>query len=372
MAKTAHFTNVKKVRRSDATGLPHYYYHQHTGARLPDAYGSPEFAVEWAKQERAAASARPGDATDPRSYRSLCDAFMGPKSDAWAKIGDHTRRDYLKCREWMANQGADLCPADVLDQERCEKLLDRAVKDLGYRRGIYVLQFNRRLYNWVLGRASRKKTWGSVNPWAALELPDPPKRAPGAPKRNRPWKPWEVIEVLWEAPLGLRRAYVLGASGLDSSTASRMRWDEYEDGAIAVVRGKTDTGARIFVPDILRMFLEDGAKPSDFIATGVPGDKFTPRGLQKRSSEFLGEMAKAGKVGAGLTFHGLRHTMGKAIADAGGTVPAIQNALQQKTAAMALYYSNEADKTRQLENAMPGVSEWFSVEKPKDTPWKIH
>lgn len=34
MAKS-HFNNVKKVRRNDATGLPFYYYHQITGARLP-------------------------------------------------------------------------------------------------------------------------------------------------------------------------------------------------------------------------------------------------------------------------------------------------------------------------------------------------
>lgn len=369
MAKS-HFQHVKKVRRRDGPGAT-YYYHQLTGVRLPDTYGSAEFAAEWAKQQLAAEKPRAKAYTDPGTYWSLCEAFMADGSDAWQKIGDHTRADYRKCRDWMSRQGADAKMAAELTQERCEKLLDKAIEELGFRRGMYVLQFNRRLYNWVLGRAARQRKWGSENPWMAIEKPDPPKRT--APPVHRVWHPWELREVLAASPLGLRRAYVLGACGVDSSTATRMRWDQYADGGFDVERQKTGVVSWVNVPEFLQEHLDpDGYRPGDFVATSIPGDPFTVRGLQKRSSEFLGAMAKAGTVGSGLTFHGLRHTLGKAVADAGGSLHAIQGALQHTTAQMALYYSAGADRKRALQATDSGVSDWFSLEKPKEPGWKNH
>ena len=357
MPKRSHFPNVNRVKRPSGG---HYHYHRITGAKLPEDDRSPAYAQAWAAEEvKAKTAARPARAVDPGSYASLCAAFKA--SDAWAAIGDHTRRDYGKCMDWMARQGADPRPAAELTQERCEILLDKAVSELGHRRGIYVLQFNRRLYNWVLERATRQKTWGEKNPWATIEPPAPPKRDASAPRRNRPWKPWEVIEVLFAAPVGLRRAYVLGACGCDSATAAAMRWDQYQAGAgFAMTRGKTDTESLLPVPEILLMFLEpDAARSSDLVATTIPGDAFTPRGLQKRSSEFLAAMARTGKVGEGLTFHGLRHTIGKAVAESNGTLHAIQGALQHKSPAMALYYSAQADKRRALAAVGDGLNQWF-------------
>jgi integrase len=355
MPKKAHFPRVNKVRWRDEI----YYYHRPTGIALPREYGSPAFAKAWGEAEARRGAVRPV-AGDPRSYASLVDAFQ--RSEDWKGLADQTRQDYSKLARWMHDQGAGAMPAAILQQSHCEKLLDRAVTELGWRRGLYVLQFNRRLYNWVLERAARKKLWGETNPWADLRNPQRPK---GAPKKNRPWKAEELFEVLFEAPTGLRRAYVLGASGMDGKTIIGRRWGEYVNGGFDLSREKSDTQSWVMVPPILRYLLEAEDRPSDFIVTNQDGQPFAKANtLQTRSSDFLITLATAGKVGPGLTLHGLRHTAGKVIADGGGTLRAIQGALQHKSTRMALYYSEQADKKRALLETAEAFARFLDLQSP--------
>ena len=184
MPKKAHFPRVNKVRWRGET----YYYHRPSGIRLPDDYGSPEFARQWALAEARRTSAI--STTDPRSYAGLTEAFK--RSEEWRNLKDRTQYDYERVMRWMHNEGAGNRPAADLTQDRCEKIVDKGVRNLGWRQGLYVLQFNRRLYGWVLERAARKKQWGDVNPWADLK---PPQRPRNAPRKNRPWEPDELVEV---------------------------------------------------------------------------------------------------------------------------------------------------------------------------------
>ena len=352
MPKKAHFPGVNRVKRRD--GSHGWYYHRATGTRLPDDYGSPAFARAWAEAEakrHIIVASQPA----PGSYLALVEAFKA--SSDWAELSPQTHKDYTKIFEWMANQDANDKPAAGLTQSRCEKLLDLAVKQLGWRRGLYVLQVNRRLYNWVLERAARTKLFGSVNPWANLPGPQRPRNAV---RKNRPWHPEEVAAVLLLAPPGLRRAYVLGASGLDGSTIIERRWEEYRNGGFEIERGKTGARAFVMVPSVLRKELEEGDRPSDFIVTNLVGEPFAEANtLQTRSSLLLRNMAAKGLVGPGLTLHGLRHTIGKAVAESGGTLHAIQGALQHKSPRMALYYSDQADKRRALASVDDALENWF-------------
>ena len=356
MPKKAHFRNVNRVKWRDEV----YYYHRPSGIRLAGEYGSPEFAKSWAEAESRPRGARHISTADPRSYSGLVEAFQ--RSEEWKGLAEQTRKDYAKLARWMHDQGAGNKPASGLTQDRCEKLLDKAVSELGWRRGLYVLQFNRRLYNWVLERAIRKKQWGEQNPWADLRNPQRPK---GAPRANRPWKAEELYTVLFDAPTGLRRAYVLAASGMDGSTIIRRRWTEYRDGGFALMREKTDAESWVMVPPVLRYLLEDEERPSDFIATNQHGQPFKQANtLQTRSSDYLHGLAEEGRVGPGLTLHGLRHTIGKAVAESGGSLRAIQGALQHKSTRMALYYSEHADRKRALLDSAPALDNWFDLQSP--------
>lgn len=367
MAKS-HHRNVHRVRSRD--GRTHNY-HRHTRVALPADEDSPEFALAWANEEVKARTARLASTPPPAqdTWAAAVAAFKA--SDAWAALKPRTKKDYERQLAWMAAEGAEKGVMRELTQARCEILLDKAIRERGRRQGIYVLQVNRRLHNWILGRAERRRLWGDANPWASIELEKAPPRPAGEARRNRPWKPWEVVEVILHAPLGLRRAYVLGITGFDGATIVTMRWREYVDGGFDVNRGKTDTESWAMVPNLFRLFLEEGERPSDFIATSIPGDAFTPAGLQKRSSEYLRGLAapKDGsppKVGPGLTLHGLRHTLGKAVAEIGGNLQAIQGALQHKSPQMAMYYSGQADRKRALAAAGGGLDAWFDVKRPDE------
>ena len=60
----------------------------------------------------------------------------------------------------------------------------------------------------------------------------------------------------------------------------------------------------------------------------------------------------AGDVEKGLTFHGLRHTVGKRLAGAGCDTRDIQAWLGHKTAAMAEHYAKEADQRLRVKGAV--------------------
>jgi integrase len=145
-----------------------------------------------------------------------------------------------------------------------------------------------------------------------------------------------------------------------------LTWDDWNptEGGFPAERVKTGAEGYINVLPLFRMFLEEGERPSDAIVTNQLGQPFkTANTLQTRSSDFLAGLAKKGVVGPGLTLHGLRHTLGKAVAEVGGTLGAIQMALQHATPAMSLHYSAAADKKRALQETTSALETWFGSSK---------
>ncbi|MGA7253124.1 MAG: tyrosine-type recombinase/integrase, partial [Pseudolabrys sp.] len=59
-----------------------------------------------------------------------------------------------------------------------------------------------------------------------------------------------------------------------------------------------------------------------------------------------------GNVGAGLTFHGLRHTVGTVLVEAGCDIDTVRRWLGQKTLAMAIHYSETADTSRRMKDVL--------------------
>lgn len=363
------FPHVKGVRRHDGSV---HYYHRVAKVRLPDTYGSPAFAEAWAAAERSIRAPAPrGDA--PGTFADLCAAFEA--SNDWAALADRTRADYRKVRDWLLNQGAGRGFTRDLDQERAEKIIEAAIRSTHWRFAVYVLQYCRRVWNWSQEKAARKKRWGDGNPWRDIKAPKRPREL-AARDVNRPWRPEEIQAVLERAPVGLRRAYVLGACGFDGGTMLGLTWADYDAGRGVFAdkaRVKTGVGGYSIVYPPLRPFLEDGERPSAAIVTTVHGAPFaTVKSLQKRSSEFLRGLAATEDrhgnplepvVGEGLTLHGLRHTLAKAIADSGADLRAIQAALRHSTARMSLKYSDKASGKRAAETAAGAVELFFTQGK---------
>lgn len=277
MPKKAHFAGVQRVKQRDAKGnvIAVRNYHRATKIRLPDDYGSPAFAIAWAKAETSATVVT--KAVSPReTYGGLCSAFAADDNPDWSKLAPNTQRDYRKCMAWMNRQGADPRPAAGLTQERCGFSSAKAVKELGHRQGVYILQFNRRLYGWVLERAARQKIWGDKNPWAEDSDAVEATRGRRRDQAQSAVEAGEELEVLFAAPLGLRRAYVLGVSGLDGSTMVGLTWDDWnsKEGGFSAERVKTGAEGYINVLPLFRMFLEEGERPSAAIVTNQLGQPF--------------------------------------------------------------------------------------------------
>lgn len=362
------FPHVKAVKRNDGR---FQYYHRVAKIRLPDEYGSPEFAEAWAVAERSIRSGRASRAA-PGTFGDLVEAFEA--SEDWASLAPRTQADYRKARDYLFKLGAARGFTRELEQGRCEKILDAALEETNWRFAVYVLQYGRRVFNWSQEKAARKKRWGEGNPWRDIPTPAKPK-ALKRRKANRPWKAHEVIAALERAPFGLRRAYVLGACGFDGATMIGLRWADYDEkrGVFAdEARTKTGVGGYTIVYGPLRAFLEEGPRPSDYIVTNLLGEPFrVANTLQTRSSEFLiglaGETGEDGEpiVGEGLTLHGLRHTLGKAAADGGADIRAIQTLLRHSSENMSLYYSRQADGQRAAEAASAAISAFFEEGRGK-------
>ncbi len=63
-------------------------------------------------------------------------------------------------------------------------------------------------------------------------------------------------------------------------------------------------------------------------------------------------MEKDGRVGEGLTFHGLRHSVATDLREAGFDSRTIADMLGQKTTSMAEHYSSEADLSAKLKGVV--------------------
>ncbi len=355
MPKKAHFPGVNTVKDRQGNAV---YYHRATKTRLPDDYGSPAFAAAWAAAEAAAHTIKPkGPDQDKYSYAGLVTGYQA--SGEWKDKAPRTKSDYQKVIDWMMEIGAHTRPAAALSQARAEKMIDLALKQRGWRFGCYVLQVNRLLYNWVLDRAARQKYWGDKNPWVNISQPKRPK---GLKAVHRAWAADEFAAAITEANPGMARAFICGICGFDGATMYELQWDDYNEGRFSPERTKTAATGYSIVPAVLRPLMEND-RPSSFIITNDRGERYkTLNAFQTNISKFLGRLARAEKVRPGLTLHGLRHTVGKIVADGGGGLIEIQAALQHKTARMALHYSREADKQRAALSTVQSLDSWFRLQ----------
>jgi len=203
----------------------------------------------------------------------------------------------------------------------------------------YVLQVLSRLFNW-----GRSRGLAEDNPAADVETIRRPRDARTV---NRRWSDAEFKTVMEAASEGMRIAIGLGGYiGFREGDAITVAWSRYDGLAFEVSQGKT--GAPLWVP-VHREFktLLDAWKSrrsSPIIVVGAKGRPYTQTGFQTMFFGLLRRLRSEGKIGEGLSFHGLRHTVGNRLAEAGCAPATIAAMLGQRTTAMAEHYSRAADR----------------------------
>ena len=88
------------------------------------------------------------------------------------------------------------------------------------------------------------------------------------------------------------------------------------------------------------------------IAATTNGTPWTESGFNSTFIKAIAKLRRSGRVGPGLTFHGLRHTVGTLLIEAGYDIDTVRRWLGQKTLAMAIHYSETADTSERMIGVM--------------------
>lgn len=328
---------VKHVHAVRAANGKTYYYHRPTRLKIRAEPGTIEFLREVEALNARVAIQQPVGGT----LGALVAAYVA--SPEFADLSPATRASYRRVFDWL--EPIRDMPLTQIDAPFVRALRDKAMKGSG-----------RWLANYVVAVTGLTFAWGiphrfaEANPAASVPRL---KRPRGAPVANRAWTTAELEAVLDAAHPGIRRAVALGAyAGLREADALALRWSSLSGGALRLVQSKT--GDRVVLPLHARLsalLTPSGAK-DEHVVTGQRGRALTGAGFRAIFFGLLRKLKAEGRVGEGLTFHGLRHTVAVALAEAGASTRDIMAVTGHRTEAMVATYVEGAETERRARSAI--------------------
>jgi integrase len=343
---------IKGVKRVRAKGHV-YHYHRKTMTPLPGKPGSAEFiAAIDALNRKQELMAGPG------TLGALIQRYRA--SPDFTDLAANTRRN----RQWVFNY---LKPLDGMRLTDIDSAFLYEVRDrakVKHKRSFANLLIDvlRLLFTWAIKRDLMEK-----NPALAVDKIRRPKDAKVV---NRPWRAEELEIVLAHASRQIRLAVVIAAyAGLRESNVVRVTWASYDGVAFETRQIKTGDPIWVKAHFRLRAILDQTPRVSPVILIGSRGKPFTENGLRTSFFRLIRNLVAEGKVQPGLSFHGLRHTLGTTLAEAGCDAATIAAVLGQATTKMAEHYSKTANRKHLVEAAIDLVEERDRNEKRK-TEWK--
>jgi integrase len=325
-----------------------YAYHRRTGTRIRAPFGTAEFLIEVQRLNgRKPPPAKHG------TLGALIAAYR--RSPEFHELAERTRRDYIKVLDYLkplhSDQLASITSAYVID------VRDAAFGKHKRRFANYVLQVLRLLFKW-----GEPRNHLATNPAAAVPTLRRPRNAPRA---NRAWADDEFEAMLAAATGGVKVAIGLGAfAGMREGDAISVPRTIDDGKWLRWTQSKTGTVVELPVHPRLRAILDAATadqsnvlpiKPPTLVI-GVRGRPYTEEGFQRMFFGLVRQLIANGKVRPGLTFHGLRHTAGRNLADRGVDPRTIAALLGHKTLQMAVHYSEEADRKRRGAAAVAKLS----------------
>lgn len=324
-----------------------YFYHRATGKRILAEWGTAAFAAEVDRLDTLAKTTAPRDG----SLTALIVAYK--KSPEFTDKAPRTQSDYQKVFDYFAPIG-DM-PVLEIDTAFIYGLRDKAYKQRKRRFANYVVQVIRLVLGW-----GKPRQFLDENPATEIESIPRPKKMPRA---NRPWKDEERGIVLAEAPMQLRAMIALAMfAGLREGDACVAPLSAYDGARIETIAAKNNEPLWIPAHFQLHQILEEAmawrkarlrlrARRRKVLPIDPPTLSVTSRGKPWTESGFrasffslIRKLAEQGKVRPGLTFHGLRHTLGKLVIEAGGSKEDVAMILGDRSMAMAEFYSREHEK----------------------------
>jgi integrase len=275
-----------------------YAYHRATGVRLKSLFGSPEFFAEL-KAIEDKHKATPKEAK-PGTWGGIVTLY---RAGHMPTLKPRTQEDYEEIFNWL--KPLDSMPVDNWTRGFVLKLRDKAFKQHKRRFANYMVAVVQSVLNWALDRELMAEH--------DVRNIKPIKRPKDMPRANRPWtrEEWETVTAV--APPHLLAPILLcGVLGWREGEAVTRPRTDYDPTTKKIKRISAKSGKVVRTPvprlisDALNALLpHEAAYPLLVNSKGTP---WTSSGFQTSVFAFLGRLEKVGKVGDGLTIHGLRHT----------------------------------------------------------------
>lgn len=174
------------------------------------------------------------------------------------------------------------------------------------------------------------------------------------------WKAWpneilDKFEARWPIGSTPRLVYSLALYfGHRRSDVTRVKPSDFVLTATNVVQQKT--GKRLWLPmhANLQDVLEHTDLTREFVVMTQYGQPFSPKALGMRMQDWT----KAAGIPPGYTLHGLRKTLGKALAEHGATTRQLMDMLGHDDMKHAELYSAEAEQRHMAAAAMATLVNW--------------
>ena len=331
-------TGLKRVSRRLADGSARvHWYHRATGKALEHDPASAAGLMEVAALDARARAVQQAEETSAGTYAALWTAYRA--SAAWRALKPRTRSDYQAVRDWLG-PAADRMIVAAVTRAQITRLRDSAELKRGRRFGNYVVQVLRLTWSWAIARDLAK-----VNPLEGMKLTPKPK---GESAVNRAWTAAEVEAYFHACPPQLVTPAALGLfAGMRQGDALRVTWSGYDGFTLKWTAGKNGEACTAPVGGVFKAILDDakgrrGAAVQ--IALTSAGTPWSESGFRASFFKRIRALAKAKSVQPGLTFHGLRHTIGAMARDGNHSDSRVAAAIGDRSTAMAAIYGRDADR----------------------------
>lgn len=300
---------VRKKSRSRT-----YWYFERAGDRIalppPDA---PDFLDRYAAARRGHTPI----AETGRTFRRLIAEYRaGPR---WKRLAPRTRKDYEKVLEWAEASFGALPPERM---ERRHVLRAQSENSDRMRFANYIVQVLSVLFEQAIDLG-----WITHNPAKGIRL----LKSDGE-DLHRPWPDEMVAAFTAAAARGSPARTILElaiGTGQRIGDLLRMRWDQFEEGGIALRQGKTGTALWIPFTPRLRTYLDTLPRKSLTVIAGPSGKPLTYQGAA------VLVMAVRKRIGAtAYTIHGWRYTAAAQLAASGASDEEVQAITGHKSRAM--------------------------------------
>ena len=336
---------IAGVKRTTAASGATYYYHRATGQRIKEPPGTAAFLARKEELDRRVGTGQDnGPAPAPGTLGAMITAYRA--SPEFEGLAPRTKADYRGILDYLQPL-APMLPREV-DGPFAIRVRNRAKGAHGWRFAIYTVQVLRLLFSWAVqnGYAEVNKIRGVPHL----------KRPRDMPRQNRAWTQDEIAVVLEAATGGIRVAVALGAYlGMRQGDVLKLLWSARHDGGAGWVQGKT--GDPVWVPELsaLTTILDAEPKRGIHIVARRDGQPYTSDGFRAIFHRLIRGLGAKGKVGTGLTFHGLRITAATTLADAGLDDRTIAAVTGHRSPAMVRAYTEGADRRRRARLAIDAV-----------------